>query len=90
MKDIGIYVHIPFCKQKCYYCDFISYVGKEKLVEKYINILIKEITDVAEGNKLDYENGMDDLFKVNTIYIGGGTPSFIDSKYIVNIIKRKI
>ena len=87
MKDIGIYVHIPFCKQKCYYCDFISYVGKEKLVEKYINILIKEITDVAEGNKLDYENGMDDLFKVNTIYIGGGTPSFIDSKYIVNIIK---
>ena len=87
MKDIGIYVHIPFCKQKCYYCDFISYVGKEKLVEKYINILIKEITDVAEGNKLDYESGMDDLFKVNTIYIGGGTPSFIDSKYIVNIIK---
>lgn len=86
MKDIGIYVHIPFCKHKCYYCDFISYANKEKLVERYVNVLIKEITDVSTGNKLDYENGMDDLFKVNTIYIGGGTPSFIESKYIVNII----
>lgn len=86
MKDIGIYVHIPFCKHKCYYCDFISYANKESLVERYINVLIREITDVATGNKLDYENGIDELFNVNTIYIGGGTPSFIESKYIVNII----
>lgn len=86
MKDIGIYVHIPFCKHKCYYCDFISYVNKESLVERYINVLIREITDVATGNRLDYENGIDELFNVNTIYIGGGTPSFIESKYIVNII----
>lgn len=88
MKDIGIYVHIPFCKHKCYYCDFISYVNKENLVERYVNVLIKEITDVATGNKLDYENGIDELFKVNTIYIGGGTPSFIESKHIVNIIGK--
>ena len=86
MKDIGIYVHIPFCKHKCYYCDFISYANKESLVERYINVLIREITDVATGNRLDYENGIDELFNVNTIYIGGGTPSFIESKYIVNII----
>ena len=86
MKDIGIYVHIPFCKHKCYYCDFISYANKESSVERYINVLIREITDVATGNRLDYENGIDELFNVNTIYIGGGTPSFIESKYIVNII----
>lgn len=86
MREIGIYIHIPFCKHKCYYCDFISYANKENLVEKYINVLIKEIKDVAIDNKLDYENGRDDLFKVNTIYIGGGTPSFIESKYIVNIV----
>ena len=86
MKDIGINVHIPFCKHKCYYCDFISYANKESLVERYINVLIREITDVATGNRLDYENGIDELFNVNTIYIGGGTPSFIESKYIVNII----
>ena len=73
MKDIGIYVHIPFCKQKCYYCDFISYVGKEKLVEKYINILIKEITDEDEINNylnklfeiLKKINNNDDLEKVD-------------------------
>lgn len=86
MREIGIYIHIPFCKHKCYYCDFISYANKENLVEKYVNVLIKEIKDVAIGNKLDYENGRDDLLKINTIYIGGGTPSFIESKYIVNII----
>lgn len=86
MKDIGIYVHIPFCKHKCYYCDFISYANKESLVERYVNVLIREITDVATGNRLDYENRIDELFNVNTIYIGGGTPSFIESKYIINII----
>lgn len=86
MKEIGIYVHIPFCKHKCYYCDFISYANKEDLVERYVKVLIKEITDVATGNKLDYENGIDDLFKVNTIYIGGGTPSFIESRHIADII----
>ena len=36
MKEIGIYVHIPFCKQKCYYCDFKSYANKERLIEEYI------------------------------------------------------
>jgi oxygen-independent coproporphyrinogen-3 oxidase len=86
IKDIGIYVHIPFCKQKCYYCDFISYANKKNLIDRYVNVLIKEIIDVAEGNRMDYENNLDSLFNVNTIYIGGGTPSFIDSKYIVKIL----
>ena len=39
MREIGIYVHIPFCKQKCYYCDFKSYANKEELIEKYIKWL---------------------------------------------------
>lgn len=87
MKNIGIYIHIPFCKQKCYYCDFVSYTNKSNLIEEYVNALLKEIKDVAEGNKNDYENKRDNLFLVQTVYIGGGTPSFIDSEYIVNIIK---
>ena len=37
MKKVGIYVHIPFCKQKCFYCDFVSYCGKTKFVDKYIS-----------------------------------------------------
>ena len=88
MREIGIYVHIPFCKQKCYYCDFKSYANKEELIEKYIKWLKYEIKEVGEGNKLDYENDLDELVTVNTIYIGGGTPSYLDSKYIKEIIEE--
>lgn len=85
-KNVGIYVHIPFCKQKCKYCDFKSYTDKEALVQEYIKWVKHELKEVGDGNKLDYEAGLDDLVVVDTIYIGGGTPSFIDSKYIVEII----
>lgn len=86
-KEIGIYVHIPFCKQKCSYCDFCSYANKEDLIIKYVKYLIKEIEDVGKNNRIDFENGKDDLLSVKTIYIGGGTPSLLDSKYIVEIVK---
>ena len=88
MREIGIYVHRPFCKQKCYYCDFKSYANKEELIEKYIKWLKYEIKEVGEGNKLDYENDLDELVTVKTIYIGGGTPSYLDSKYIKEIIEE--
>ncbi len=87
MKEVGIYVHIPFCKQKCYYCDFTSFADKNNLINEYIKWLKYELKEVGEGNRLDYENKLDDLVLVKTIYIGGGTPSFIESKYIVEIIK---
>ena len=45
-KKIGIYIHIPFCKSKCYYCDFVSYTNKEDYIEKYIDALLKEILEV--------------------------------------------
>lgn len=87
MKEVGIYVHIPFCKHKCYYCDFISFADKNSLIEEYIKWLKYEIKEVGQGNRLDYENKLDDLVLVKTIYIGGGTPSFIESKYITEILK---
>lgn len=87
MKEVGIYVHIPFCKHKCYYCDFISYADKNSLIDEYIKWLNYEIKEVGQGNRLDYENKLDDLVFVKTIYIGGGTPSFIESKYITEILK---
>lgn len=85
-KNIGLYIHIPFCKQKCQYCDFKSYAGKENLIDTYIKWLEFELKGVGEGNRLDYENNLDDLAVVKSIYIGGGTPSFIDSKYIEEIL----
>lgn len=73
----GIYIHIPFCKQKCYYCDFVSFANKEELIERYINALKKEIKHTLKSED-----------KIDTIYIGGGTPSVIDSKYIVEILEE--
>ena len=83
-KNIGLYIHIPFCKKKCEYCDFKSYAGQEALIDEYIKWLNYEIELVGKSNKADYENGLDKLAVVNTIYIGGGTPSFIEE----NIYKK--
>lgn len=85
-KNIGLYIHIPFCKKKCEYCDFCSYAGKENLINDYVKWLKYEIKEVGEGNKLDYENRLDKLAIVKTIYIGGGTPSVIESEHISQIM----
>lgn len=87
-KQIGLYIHIPFCKQKCSYCDFCSYAEKQNLISKYIKCLLQEIKEVGINNRADFENGKDDLFSIKTIYIGGGTPSLIESKYIVQIMEE--
>jgi len=86
MKDVGIYVHIPFCRQKCFYCDFTSYSDKSYLIDEYIKWLNVEIEEVGKGIKQDFENKINDSVKIKTIYIGGGTPSYIDSKYISKIL----
>lgn len=87
LKEIGLYIHIPFCKQKCNYCDFCSYENKEQLIPKYMKWLQTEIREVGKSNEQDAKEGKDILFIVKTIYIGGGTPSFVDSMYIVEILK---
>lgn len=65
MSTAGVYVHIPFCRSKCRYCDFISVCGNEDLQRRYIDALIKEINT---GRKI-FDGDVD------TLYIGGGTPS---------------
>lgn len=60
MKKIGAYIHIPFCKQKCYYCDFVSFQNIEKMQEKYIEALLKEIEDFFIKNP--------DIRNRNTLY----------------------
>ncbi len=88
MKEIGIYIHIPFCKQKCKYCDFVSFSDKEIYINDYIECILKELKSFSEKVELNYINGVDDLVKINTIYIGGGTPSIISEKYIEKIINE--
>ena len=69
----GLYIHIPFCARKCPYCDFNSYAGKTDLAESYVGRLLKE-AESFKGEKID------------TIYIGGGTPSLIQAELICRII----
>lgn len=73
---LGVYIHIPFCASKCFYCDFYSVASKNK-EEAYIEALLQEILSEAE---LLGERGID------SIYIGGGTPSLVDEKNIVKIL----
>lgn len=75
-NEIGVYVHIPFCKKKCDYCDFISYCNKDNLIDDYVQAVKAEI----QSQNIKPE--------ITTIYIGGGTPSYIDSKYIIEILEK--
>ena len=73
----GIYIHVPFCKSKCAYCNFFSLVT-EKKVDDYVEALKKEIVDRRSylGDEL-----------VETIYFGGGTPSLLPTKYVEEILE---
>lgn len=75
---LGIYIHIPFCKSRCFYCDFCSMVSDDNnIIKEYFNTLAQEIMQNAE---LLAEN------EVDTIYIGGGTPSIVPAQYICDIL----
>lgn len=81
MIEGGIYVHVPFCKQKCAYCSFYSIESSQHLVDLYINNLIKEIDIAARQYPLHAQ----------TLYIGGGTPSILTAaqiEYIVEYIRK--
>ena len=80
-KELGIYIHIPFCQHKCDYCDFISFSNKQNMVKGYVEAMKKEINSYFQNK--DFL----DSYNITTIYIGGGTPSFIDSQYIVEIME---
>ena len=77
--ELGIYIHIPFCIKKCYYCDFISFSDKFDIQNKYIEKIKEEI----QAQKHIMEK-----YDITTIYIGGGTPSSIESKKIIEILEE--
>lgn len=78
MEELGIYIHIPFCKQKCFYCDFCSFANKNEMQEKYVEAVINEIKNITHKEK----------YTVTTIYFGGGTPSILNPEYIKNILQE--
>ncbi len=90
MKEIGIYVHIPFCKRKCKYCDFISFSDKLN-IDEYIKSIIYEIENIEKKNEIFMQNKCEEInlkdLVVDSIYFGGGTPSYIKEEYIEDILE---
>lgn len=81
MKPIGIYIHIPFCRSKCNYCDFYSFKGSMNDYTRYYEMLIRNIMfwkDKIENRTVD------------TIYIGGGTPSVLGSDLLLRLLSHII
>ena len=76
MKKIGLYIHIPFCKNKCPYCDFFSIKQNDEIMDRYVQGVINSFKE--------YSN--DDII-LDTIYFGGGTPSVLGTKRLSEILK---
>ena len=75
-KSVGIYVHIPFCVSKCAYCDFYSVAGRDKLMPSYHSAVIKHIEEYSAQL---------DGYLIDTVYFGGGTPSYFGAGRIVGM-----
>ena len=77
-RPLGLYLHIPFCKAKCAYCDFYSLPHSEEKMDAYAAALARHITEVAP----QMQN-----HRVDTVYFGGGTPSYLGHKRLIALLK---
>ena len=75
----GIYVHIPFCTRNCHYCHFVTAPFNREITERYKSSLVKEIAL--------YEGNAENTVQVDSIYIGGGTPSLLDAENVEEILQ---
>lgn len=80
-RDLGIYIHIPFCVRKCNYCDFLSFAADDDSKEKYVRKLLEEIA-------LYKNTQTTDTYLVKSIFIGGGTPSILESSQMERIMNK--
>ena len=76
--DLSLYIHIPFCVRKCLYCDFPSYGGMENYYDDYVKRICSEIEKAGE---------VCSKYKINTVFIGGGTPTVLKSGSLEKIMK---
>lgn len=76
-RDLSLYIHIPFCKSRCIYCNFLTFAGKNDWIPAYVEALLQEIKKRSKKQKSK---------AVETIYFGGGTPSLIDPVLIKKVI----
>src|SRR5579875_2310854 len=82
-EAFGIYIQVPFCASKCTFCNFSSEVVSAAIFDPYVEALIQEIFRVAAGRCSRYFAGIE----VDTIYVGGGTPSLLGAQRIKAILR---
>ena len=75
MKSVGIYIHVPFCRYKCPYCDFYSVTAKEELLDRYTEETVRRVSLLSGRN-----------LPADTVYFGGGTPSLLGARRIAQIM----
>src|SRR6267142_4435973 len=78
MKNAGVYIHIPFCRSRCSYCDFATGMYNEATAERYVRSLVNEIESWRE---------VEPPQTVDTIYFGGGTPSLLSPEQLKTILQ---
>src|SRR5258706_10189528 len=78
MTHAGVYIHIPFCRSRCSYCDFATGMYEGESAERYVRALTREITNWSE---------IESPLAVDTIYFGGGTPSLLAPAQIERILE---
>lgn len=77
MKPLGLYIHIPFCRRKCYYCDFVSFPNREDIIDAYVGTVLEEArlySDLLKDHSVD------------TVFIGGGTPSMLSAAQMERLL----
>src|SRR6202521_4966400 len=72
-----LYVHLPFCKHKCGYCDFNAYAGMDRLMPDYVEALEREL--LAARERYAFET-------LETVYLGGGTPSLLPAELMTRLL----
>ena len=80
MKTGGIYIHVPFCTEKCTYCDYYSLADHEDVIDLFIKNLCKEIELTSKNINIDWI--------IDTLFIGGGTPSLLSSSQFEKVIAQ--
>lgn len=87
-KEFGLYIHIPFCRQKCFYCDFPSFAGREKKIDKYLQALEQEFALLRQIlYQKDNVRDIESKFAPRTIYIGGGTPTALNAHQLAKLLE---
>ena len=82
MDNTSLYLHVPFCRHRCSYCDFNTFAGQERLIPAYVEAICQEIRQVAAAGQV--RQGQ--MIPAHTIFFGGGTPSLLSAQQFETIL----